>query len=131
MKISETMNSKSYFFDTYAIIELIKGNSKYEFLKESIIITSSMNLAEVYYALLLENKKEVVDSIMNKLDFHFLEITSEIAKNAAVFRYQNKKSKMSYIDCVGYTLAVNNNLPFLTGDKEFEGMENVEFIKKE
>ena len=69
MKISETMNSKSYFFDTYAIIELIKGNSKYEFLKESIIITSSMNLAEVYYALLLENKKEVVDSIMNMVGY--------------------------------------------------------------
>ncbi len=38
---------KGYFFDSYAIIELIKGNEKYDFVKESVIITSAMNLAEV------------------------------------------------------------------------------------
>lgn len=33
------------------------------------------------------------------------------------------------VDCIGYVYAKENGLRFVTGDKEFEGMENVEFVK--
>jgi len=121
---------KSYFFDSYAIIELIKGNEKYNFVQESIIITSSMNLAEVYYALLITEDKEIAGKIINSLNVELIEISSEIALKSALFRFENKKSKLSYIDCIGYMLAKENNLLFLTGDKEFENFPNVEFVKK-
>lgn len=121
---------KGYFFDSYAIIELIRGNEEYDFVKESIIITSAMNLAEVYYALLIEGYKDIVDKIINSLNVELIEITSEIALKSALFRFENKKSKLSYIDCIGYILALDNNLLFLTGDKGFEFMDNVEFVKK-
>ena len=121
---------KEYFFDTYAIIELIKGNPKYEFVKDSTIITGVMNLAEVYYALLLENKEEKTDLIIKNLNFQLLNISSDTAIQGALFRYKNKKANFSYIDSVGYILALGNNLIFLTGDKEFENLENVEFVKK-
>ena len=45
------------------------------------------------------------------------------------FRYDNRKGKMSYIDCLGYVLAKNNKIPFLTGDKAFENLPNVKFVK--
>ena len=32
-------------------------------------------------------------------------------------------------DAIGYTIAKKYNIRFLTGDKDFEGMENVEFVK--
>ncbi|MBU3906767.1 MAG: PIN domain-containing protein [Nanoarchaeota archaeon] len=121
---------KEYFFDTYAIIELIKGNPKYEFVKDFTIITGVMNLAEVYYALLLENKKEKVDSFITNLNLQLLNILSDTAIKGALFRYQHKKANFSYIDSVGYILALDNNFIFLTGDKEFEDLENVEFVKK-
>lgn len=121
---------KSYFFDSYAIIELIKGNEKYNFVQESIIITSSMNLAEVYYALLITEDKEIADKIINSLNVELIEISSEISLKSALFRFENKKLKLSYIDCIGYMLAKENNLLFLTGDKEFENFPNVEFVKK-
>ena len=41
--------NKSFFFDTYAIIEIMKGNDKYRFVYDSNITTSAMNLAETYY----------------------------------------------------------------------------------
>ena len=129
MKTLEIMNSKNYFFDSYAIIEIIKGNENYEFACDLAMITSPMNLAEVYYALLLLYNKETVDKILKNLNFQFLEITPETSKNSAIFRYQNKKLNLSYIDCVGYTLAINNDLLFLTGDKGFEKFDNVEFVK--
>ena len=121
---------KEYFFDTYAIIELIKGNEKYDFVKENIIITSAMNIAELYYAILLENNIEIAEKIINSSNFEIIEITTEIAIKSALFRFKNKKLNLSYIDCLGYILAQENNLLFLTGDKGFEEMNNVEFVKK-
>ena len=32
-------------------------------------------------------------------------------------------------DCIGYILAKNIGIKFLTGDKEFENLDNVEFVK--
>lgn len=119
-----------YFFDTYAIIELIKGNPNYEFIKDNVIITSSMNIAELYYSLLLENNQEFADKIINSFNFELIDITSKIAIKSSLFRFQNKKLKLSYIDCLGYILALKNNLLFLTGDKGFESLENVEYVKK-
>jgi len=127
MKILETMND--YFFDTYAIIEIIKGNEKYNFVSGATIITSPMNLAEVYYALLLLYEKSLVEDILKKLDFQFLGINPELAKSAALFRHQNKKLELSYIDCIGYVLALNSNLIFLTGDKGFAGFDKVLIVK--
>ena len=118
-----------YFFDSYAIIELIRGNEKYNFIKEEIITTSAMNLAEVYYALLLDQNKEIADKIIESLNLDLIEITSEIAMDSALFRFKNKKLKLSYIDCIGYLLAKNSNLLFLTGDKQFENLSDVEFVK--
>ena len=122
--------NEDYFFDTYAIIELIKGNPNYDFVEDKVIITGAMNMAETYYALLLENKEDVVNSIIKKLNIEIVDISQEIAIESAKLRYKNKKSFLSYIDCIGYILAKENNLIFLTGDKEFEEMENVEFVKK-
>lgn len=129
MKISETMNDKSYFFDSYALLEIIKGNENYRFIETSTITTSVMNLSEIYYALLLVYNKETVENILKKFNFEFVEITPKIAKDAAFFRHFNKKSKLSYIDCVGYCLSLENNLVFLTGDKEFENFDNLEFVQ--
>ena len=122
--------SEEYFFDTYAIIELIRENKNYGFVKDKIIITSSMNLAELYYSILLEKNEETAKRILSLLNLEILEITSDISIEAASFRFKNKRLKLSYIDCVGYILAKENNLLFLTGDKGFENMPNVEFVKK-
>ena len=43
---------------------------------------------------------------------------------------ENKKQNMSFFDCVGYVYARENNIKFVTGDKEFEKKEGVLFIKK-
>ena len=122
--------SDDYFFDSYAIIELIKGNPNYESFKDYIIITGVMNLAEVFYSLLLEFKENKAIQIINKLNLKFIGANSEIAIKSAKFRYKNKSLSLSYIDCTGYILAKENNLKFLTGDRGFINMENVEFVSK-
>ena len=122
--------SEDYFFDTYAIIEVIKGNSNYEFVKDNVIITGVMNIAEVYYALLLENTEDFADSIIKKLNVQIVDLNQEMAVKSAKFRYKNKKLFLSYINCIGYILAKENNLIFLTGDEGFKNIDNVKLIKK-
>ena len=41
-----------YFFDTYAIIEIINGNKDYETFKNQKIVTSTLNIGELYWAFL-------------------------------------------------------------------------------
>ena len=118
-----------YFFDSYAIIEIINGKGSYSGFKDTTVITTVMNLAEVYYALLRSNGKEEANKIIKTIDPTFIKITKEIVIKSSNFRFKNKKLKMSYVDCIGYTLSLKNNLKFLTGDEAFKDLKNVEFIK--
>ena len=44
--------------------------------------------------------------------------------------FSDKDRKISYTDAIGYIYVLRNKLVFLTGDKEFENIDNVEFIIK-
>ena len=118
-----------YFFDTYAIIEIIEENKSYGEYKEEEIITSILNVGELYYALQKASDEKTADDWYEKLKHSAIIIDVEIIKNAMKFRIQNKEKKFSFIDCVGYTLAKERNLRFLTGDEGFRSMDNVEFVK--
>lgn len=118
------------FFDSYAIIEVIKGASNYEKYNETTFITNTLNLSEVFYSLIREVGERIGEEIINKLNFEFVEISEEIALKASKFKYKNKKLKLSYADCIGYITALENNMKFLTGDKEFEKFKGVEFVGK-
>lgn len=119
----------SYFFDSYAIIEIIKGNKAYLCFKDIEVITNTLNIAEVYYALLKEHEKKNVDEIIKKFNFSFVTISKKIAIDAAKFRFKNKSLKISYADSIGYITALKNKLNFLTGDEAFKNLKQTKFIK--
>ena len=117
-----------YFFDTYAIIELISGNSNFaKYINEPFVLTI-FNLSELYYFALREYNSDA-DEIFEKYRQGMVKISDEILKEAMKFRKNNKSKDLSYADCIGYIYALKNNLIFLTGDKQFENMKNVEFVK--
>ena len=58
-----------------------------------------------------------------------MDISEDVLKEAIKFRKKNKSKNLSYTDCIGYIYALKNNLMFLTGDKEFKDLKNVEFVK--
>lgn len=124
------MEIKTYFFDTYALFEIISGNQNYRKYSYNIaIITTRLNLMELYYGLLVKHGNETADRYYDELVKFSIDVTDEIIKQAMVFRHINKGKNLSYVDCVGYIIARSRNINFLTGDKEFEGMDNVEFVK--
>ena len=124
------MEIKTYFYDTYAIFELIRGNPNYsKFIEGVNFITTKLNLMELYYGLLVKHDEQTADKHYESNVDHCINITSEIIKEAMHFRKNHKNKDLSYIDCVGYIAAKKNGTKFLTGDKEFEYLDNVEFVK--
>lgn len=118
-----------YFFDTYALVEMAKGNKNYEKYSKENIRLSVFNLVEFFYSVLNDFDEQTAKKEVEKLNYEKLEVTDEIIEEACRFRHKNKPKKLSYADCIGYALAKQHNLKFLTGDMQFRGMENVEFVK--
>ena len=120
----------AYFFDTYAFVEIIKNNTNYlNYIKGIDIVTTKLNLMELHYMLLRTCGKKDADKYYNLLLPYIIEVEDDIIKQANEFKLLHKKIKLSYIDCIGYIISKMNNIKFLTGDKEFKDMENVEFVK--
>lgn len=119
-----------YFFDTYAIIEILKGNPNYERYVEVGYVITQLNLIELHYYMLRsfgekDAKIALAKALKNTADFG-----EDVIAAANKFRYQNKSKEFSTADCIGYVYALKNSLLFVTGDKEFEGLPSVEFVKK-
>lgn len=119
----------TYFHDTYAIIELMEGNLSYSQFRDFKVTTSILNVGEVYTIFLRNEGKSKADLWFENFTFDLVDITPQVIVEAAYFRYINRKKDLSITDAVGYTLSLKHNLKFLTGDRQFENMPNVEFVK--
>ena len=119
-----------HYFDTYALIEIIYANPNYNKFSGSIAFcTTRLNLMELYYGLLRKYDKKTAELYYDRFLPFCHEITDEIIKEAVEFRFLRKQQKLSYVDCIGYIMAKQRGIPFLTGDKEFEHLPGVEFVK--
>jgi predicted nucleic acid-binding protein len=116
--------------DTYALMEIMNGNPKFILFLNSDFVISDITLAEFYGVLLREQGEEIAEKWFNDLESFSESPTLYILIEGVKFRYKNKHKNFSFPDAVGYIFAKENNFTFVTGDKEFEGLESVEFIKK-
>ena len=118
---------KIYFFDTYAFFEIIKGNPTYKLYTDAKFITTIFNMAELNYNLKKEKDKKIVDDYTDKYSKFIVEVSIEDIKNAMDFKTSHRK--LSIPDAIGYTIAKRLGIKFMTGDKDFEGIDNVEYVK--
>ena len=119
-----------YYFDTYAIIEIINGNKSYEKFKNQKIVTSILNVSELYWAFLNKHSRQTADYWIKKISFDLIGFGETECIETMRYRYSRKKDNLSFVDCLGYVLSLKNSLKFLTGDKGFEKELNVEFVQK-
>ena len=81
--------------DTYALIEIAKGNPKFaEYLNYQFIICD-LTLAEFYGVILREEGEKVADYWFKKLENYALSADLETLIEAIKFRQANKKSNIS------------------------------------
>lgn len=122
--------SDAYYYDTYALVEIAQGNAAYDKYREGIkIITNKLNLMELAYFLFRIGKEDNATFIFKDYLKYNAEPSINAIIHAARLKFMNRKNKLSYIDCLGYMIAKENKVKFLTGDEKFRNMPNVEFIK--
>lgn len=123
------MNKETFFFDTYAIIEILKGNSKYEKYKECKAIISAFNLAELHLHITREFGGEIANNVLEEYSKHVIDFQLKDIKETTNFKIKYAKRKVSIPDSIGYVISKRLNIKFLTGDGKFEDLDNVEFVK--
>lgn len=123
------MEEIKYFLDTYAIIEIIKENKEFKKFQETINFTGFANLLEVHHKISKEFNEKKADEIVDKLKTVTINVELKDIKAASRFRIKHARNEFSYIDCLGYMMALNRNMRFVTGDNQFKNFENVEFVK--
>ena len=119
------------FLDTFAIIEIDKGNTNYrKYSIEKIeAVTTIFNVIEIYFYYLKNFGQDEADSIYEIIKPLSIEVDDSIIKNASKFKLLHLKKRYSFADCMGYQTAKKFNARFLTGDCAFKGLDNVEFVK--
>ncbi len=123
-------NGLVFFFDSYALIEIYKGSFNYEKYKKAKVVTSYLHVFEVYYNLIKEHREEEIFDFFKTIKNFCINLKFEWIPKASKFKQIYKKRDLSYADCLGYAIAEELGIRFLTGDKEFEDLPNVEFVKK-
>jgi uncharacterized protein len=124
------MELKTYFFDTYALYEILHGNPNYKSYEKNVsIITTLLNLMELHFILLRIYDSKIANEAFDKFLEYIIDIKIEKIKEVNLFKFHYKTKKFSYVDCIGYVLARKLRVEFLTGDKAFENLENVRFVK--
>jgi len=118
-----------YFFDSYAIIELTNGNPRYARFSDEVITLTIFNLVEITYSAFLQMGEEKAQETYRKFLECVQNIDEEIVFEALQLKQKYKKRDLSYTDCLGYAFAKQRNLRFLTGDRQFEDIDNVEYVK--
>ena len=122
--------TRTFFYDTYAIFEIAKGNPNYDDYTDNIgIAITKLNLMELYYKFLINFGIEMAELYYEKYKQFAVDISDTLIKNAMILRAKHKSKDLSYADCVGYAFAIEHKIKFLTGDIQFKDIENVEFVK--
>ncbi|MBI2045328.1 PIN domain-containing protein [Candidatus Pacearchaeota archaeon] len=117
------------FFDSYAIMEIFRGNESYLKFKKVIPVITKLNLFEIYYNVLWQVGKKEAEELFGEYLPYVVEFNNEDIKRASHLKARFRRQKISMTDCIGYVIAERLEIMFLTGDKEFKNFRNVVFVK--
>ena len=128
----------TYVVDTYALIEwFIQGNENYRKHFEAIdskgAFVTELTVMEFYHKVFHSTGKDKADEALDVIlgNMKVIDLNLEMIKQSAIFRSEmlREKRQLSYADSVNYIAAKGMRLKLLTGDNDFKGLENVEFVK--
>ncbi len=119
-----------YYYDSYAIIEYLNNNPSFiSYFEEDTGVITLFTLGDVYYTTLREHGLEKAETIFETIYPLIVAVSKETIKKAMQLRFYYKSLKISYADAIGYQVALERKIPFLTGDKAFKNLPAVEFRK--
>jgi hypothetical protein len=120
-----------FFYDSYAVLAYVSGNSKYQpYFEENDGFLTKLNLLEVCYRTLEVHGVAAASQVVKVFSKYVVEFGIADIEGSMKLRLKLKKKgcDLSYADALGYYLAIKAGAKFLTGDRWFEGLEGVEFV---
>jgi len=119
-----------YLWDSYAIIELLRGSEAYSELRQAAIITTPFAIVEACFIVQRDSDFSPEESagLAAGLMEYAPPIDGQLLSAAATWRLKNsdRRRRYSYADAFGYIMAQHLGLTFLTGDRAFDGLQGVE-----
>lgn len=124
---------KPFFADTYAILAAIRGDPAYSrrFQQARSFRTGNWNLLEALYVQISQGvPRDVAAHRLAPFLGAVLREDWRLLQKAAKIRldFRAKGSVISTVDAVGFALATDAKLPFLTGDPAFRHVPEAEFL---
>jgi predicted nucleic acid-binding protein len=114
--------------DAHALIGLLDSDSRYTGYAKTPFITTDFALLELYWYCTRQGINEKHALALARFEEVLQYPDSDCLKFAAQLRFKHKREDLSYADCVGWALAQQLGIPFLTGDKAFKNKEGVAFV---
>ncbi len=117
--------------DSWAWIEYCKATEMCEkvkkyFADEEVILTSIMNIAEVYKFLLMTRPEKANSFIQNIMKIALIiPLDTDLALNAAKIKHEKK---MGMADAIVAATAEKEHARIITGDPDFKDFPNVIFL---
>jgi len=120
-------NDKVFVLDAYALLAFLEAEEGGDIVNDYLqnpgaqFYISSINLGEVFYIVLRERGMETAELVESEIiqanNIRIVDVTWERAKLAGVFK---SRGGISFADCFAAALALEKDVPLITGDKEFQ-----------
>jgi len=125
------------FFDTYAMIAIAHKEAAFEPYLDAEPVTTWWNVTEFYFISRRDGVPQATaELIARRYRPCCVEPKDSTYFSAAEFRLRHrfrdssgKFKRVSYADAVGYQVSLSQGIPFLTGDRGFKSLANVEFVR--
>lgn len=134
-----TTKNKTFFYDSYAVLAFISGEKAYakyfiddnDDSAQSSGVLTKLNLMEVYFRAAKLHGHPAAKQIIDRFSRYLVDFDIDDIAGSMKLRVElmEKRTGLSYVDALGYYLARKMQIPFLTGDSYFNGLEGVRFVK--
>jgi ribonuclease VapC len=123
---------QNFVFDSLPLLTFFRKQNGWELISRMLSdakisgqrhVMSAINWGEVYYTVLRDEGREIAAMVNDRISRSAIEIivpSMEQVVRAAEFK---AGGGISYADCFAAALAVERNIPVLTGDPEFQNLE--------
>jgi len=121
-----------FFYDSYAVIAFTSGHPGYrKYFEEHDGILTKLNLLEISYKSLENHGSKAASKIIETFSKYLVDFGLGEIADAMRLRLDLKREgrNLSYADALGYSLSRKMGIKFLTGDRAFQSLSGVEYLK--
>jgi hypothetical protein len=118
-----------FFYDSYAVLAYLSDNPGYStYFEKNTGVLTRLNLMEIHYAIFRVHGARAAHEVLEAYSALEIDFSLPDVEAAMKLRYELRNLGLSCADALGYHISRKEGMKFLTGDRAFVGLPNVEFV---